>query len=260
MEYTSVICEKKDRIAVITLNQPQSLNCLAQSVLDELYLVTKEAAADDEVRAVVLTGAGRAFCAGGDINRFLEGFDAVSAVEYVDAIHPWCLEWIRLKKPTIAAVNGPAVGAGLSIALMCDIIYASESAKFGSAFVNMALIPDLACAYYLPRAVGLHKAKELLFTGRVIDSAEALRIGLVNQVFKAGQELEEARKLARKLSDGPAFAIWNTKRMVNMSMDMDLDNLLELESLLQSLSFMTHDSAEAVDAFLKKRKPVFTGR
>ena len=259
MAYSAILYEKSSGVATVTINQPKALNCLSQAVTGELSQVTREIAADDEVKAVILTGAGKAFCAGGDLNRFVEGFDQVGAVDYVDALHPWCLEWIRLKKPTIAAVNGAAVGAGLSVALMCDMILASDKAKLGSAFINMALIPDLAAAYFLPRAVGPHKAKELLMTGRTLDSAEALSIGMVNKVVPHEQLLEEAGRLAGQLAAGPSFSIWNTKRMVNMSLDMDLGNLLELESLVQSICFMTHDSGEAVDAFLNKRKAVFTG-
>lgn len=259
MEYSAILYEKCNGVATVTINQPKSLNCLAQVVTDELAQVTGEIAADNEVKAVILTGAEKAFCAGGDLNRFLEGFDQISAVDYVDALHPWCTDWIRLKKPTIAAVNGPAMGAGLSAALMCDIILASDRAKLGSSFINMALIPDLASAYFLPRAVGPHKAKELMMTGRTFDSAEALSIGLVNRVVPHEQLMVEVGKLAAQLAAGPSFSIWNTKRMVNMSLDMDLSNLLELESLLQSICFLTHDSGEAVDAFLNKRKAVFTG-
>lgn len=260
MEYSAVIYEKKNGYAVITLNQPKSLNALVKQLTDDLLNVTREIEADDEVKAVILTGAGKAFCAGGDLNRFVEGFDPVSAVEYVDALHPLTMEWIRLKKPTIAAVNGPAVGAGLSIALACDIIYASDQAKLGSAFINMGLIPDLACAYFLPRVIGPNKAKELLFTGRNVDAAEALSIGLVNCVLPHDELMSEAEKLAAQLAGGPTFAIWNTKRIVGMGLDMDLSNLLELESLIQGMCLTSKDSGEAVDAFLNKRKANFIGR
>ena len=170
------------------------------------------------------------------------------------------MDWVNLKKPTIAAVNSPAVGAGLSIVLMCDISIASEQAKFGSAFINMGLIPDLAGAYFLPRAVGPQKAKELLMTGRMVDAKEALEIGLVNRVVSHDHLQDEVFELAKKLAQGPTFAIRNTKRMVNMSLDMDFADLLELESVIQSICFLSEDSKEAVDAFLNKRRPIFKGK
>ena len=260
MDYKAILLEKKDGIATVTINQPKTMNCLVQDVFDELGLVTKELAADGDVKAVILTGAGRAFCAGGDLNRFMEGFDRVSSIDYVDAIRPWCLNWVNLKKPTIAAVNGPAVGAGLSLVLMCDISIVSDQAKLGSAFISMGLIPDLAAAYFLPRTVGPQKAKELLLTGRQVSAQEALEIGMVNRVVPHDQVIAESVSLAKQLANGPSFAIWSTKRMINMSLDMDLKNLLELESLIQGSCFTTDDSKEAVDAFLHKRKPVFKGR
>ncbi len=260
MEYTAIKYEKKDGVAVISFNQPKMMNCLIQQAIDEMGAVTKEIAADDEVKAVILTGEGRAFCAGGDLNRFMEGFDKISAVEYVDSIHVWVKDWCNLKKPTIAAINGAAVGAGLSIALMCDIMIASDKAVLGSAFINMGLIPDLTAAYFLPRTVGIHKAKELMFTGRQVKADEALSIGLVNQVVPAESLMDEAMAMASKFAAGPSFAIWNTKRLLNMGLDLDLTNFLEVESFLQGLCFITDDSKEAVDAFLNKRKPVFTGK
>lgn len=260
MEYSAIEYKKENGVATITICRPESMNCLVQAVLDELAAVTKEIAADAEVKAVILTGKGRAFCAGGDLNRFVEGFTPQSAIEYVDLLHPWCMDWINLKKPTIAAVNGAAVGAGMSIALMCDITIASEQAKLGSAFLNMGLIPDLSATYFLPRMVGVHRAKELMLTGRTFGAEEALQMGVVDRVVPQDALLDEARKLAAAFAAGPTYAIASTKRMLNASMDLDLNSLLNLESILQSTCFMTDDSKEAVNAFLEKRKPVFTGK
>jgi len=260
MDYKAIKYEKKDGVAIVTLNQPQAMNALIHPAFDELYIVTQEISADDSVKAVILTGEGKAFCAGGDINRFREGFDLVSGMNYVDGVHPFCKNWVSLKKPTIAAVNGPAVGAGLSLVLMCDISIASDKAKLGSAFINMGIIPDLACAYFLPRIVGVQKAKELLFTGRVVNAEEALSIGLVNKVVSADTLMDEAMALATTLAGGPSFSIRNTKRMIQMSLDMDLNNLLNLEAILQGVSFNTEDSKEAVSAFVEKRKPSFKGK
>ncbi len=260
MPYTAVIYEKKDGVATITLNLPESLNCLTGQLVADFKAAVSEAEKDKEIKAVIITGAGKAFCAGGDIKRFTEGFTVDSGVEYVDNFHPFCLQLVNLTKPTIAAVNGAAVGAGLSIALMCDVIFVSDKAKMGSAFINMALIPDLACAYFLPRTIGPHRAKDLLMTGRIIDSTEAYNLGIATRVIAHDDLLAEANAYAAKLAAGPSFSISNTKRMVNMSLDMDIRTLLDLESYLQSLSFMTEDSSEAVTAFLGKRPPVFKGK
>jgi 2-(1,2-epoxy-1,2-dihydrophenyl)acetyl-CoA isomerase len=253
MGYEAILYKKNDSIATVTINQPQVLNALVQSVFDDLAAVTKEIAHDDDVKSVVLTGAGKAFCAGGDVNRFKEGFTLENAYRYVDLLHPWCLEWANLSKPTIAAINGPAVGAGMSIALLCDMSIASDQAKLGSAFINMALVPDLGAAYFLPRAVGPQKAKELLLTGRIIDSAEALSIGLVNSVVPHDRLMDEAYALAKQLSQKSAYGIQNTKRLVNMGLNMDLRGLLEAESFVQALNLNSDDSKAAVDAFLNKR-------
>lgn len=260
MSYTSIIYEKKDGIAKVTLNEPEQMNSLVQTMFDDLAAVTREIAADNEVKVAVLTGAGRAFCAGGDIKRFKEGFDNVSGIEYVDSIHPGMLDWVNMKKPTIAMINGAAVGAGMSLSLLCDISIASDKAKLGSAFINMGLIPDVAAAYYLPRAVGVQKAKELLFTGRIVDAQEALSIGLVCQVVPHEQLEEEVMKLAKKLAASATFAIGNTKRIVNMGLDIDLSALLKLEAYMQSACLNTDDAKEAVDAFFNKRPAEFKGR
>jgi len=260
MAYETIVYEKREGVAKITLNRPKTMNALERKLLDELSQATKAVAQDDEVKAVIITGSGKAFCAGGDLNRFIEGFNLISGVDYVKAIHPWVLEWINLNKPTIAAVNGYATGAGLSLMLLCDISLASENAKFSSAFVNMGLIPDLAATYYLPRVVGVQRAKELFFTGRQVDSAEAYTIGLVNRVVPNEKLDEEAMALAARMSKGASFAIRSTKKMVNLGLDLDLNSLLEAEANIQGLCFGTEDCTEAVNAFLAKRNPIFKGK
>jgi len=259
MGYETIIFEKQDGVAKITLNRPKTLNALEDKMIAELAQVTKELAQDD-VKVVVLTGSGKAFCAGGDLNRFLKGFTLISGVDYVKEIHPWVQDWINLNKPTIAAVNGYAAGAGLSVMLMCDIAIATENAKFSSAFVNMGLIPDLAATYYLPRVVGVQRAKELLYTGRQIESEEAYAMGMVSRVVPADSLDETVMEMAKKLAKGASFAIRGTKKMVNMGLDMDLNALLELEAYMQGMCFATEDSKEAVNAFLAKRKPIFQGK
>lgn len=260
MNEPAVLLEKKNGVATITLNQPKSMNSLVQPVIDGLDDALERIKNDDEVKVVILTGAGRAFCAGGDLNRFTEGFDAISGLDYVDNIHPVMKTLATLKKPTIAAVNGAAVGAGLSLMLLCDMAYLADTAKVGCAFVNMGLIPDCALAYYLPRVVGIQKAKELVFTGRTLSAGEAGQVGLTNGVYPADELLGRVTALAERLAAGPSFTLRLAKRMLGMSLDMDFNNLLTLEAMMQSTCFMTEDSKEAVAAFLEKRKPQFKGR
>ena len=259
-EYKSIVVEKKDGIAVVTLNEPKTLNSLIQSMFDDLAVAAVELDKDDEVKVVVLTGAGKAFCAGGDLNRFKEGFDMVSGVDYVDNIHPFIKNWFDMRKPTIAAVNGAATGAGMSLALLCDMAIASDKAKIGCAFINMALVPDCALAWVLPRVIGVQKAKELIYTGRLVGAEEAEKIGLFNCVVPAESLMDEVMKLAGRLAKGPSYAIRMCKRIINMGLDMDLNNLLSLESVIQTGCLCSEDSSEAVNAFLGKRAPVFKGR
>ena len=261
MNYESILVNKQtDGVTVVTLNQPEAMNALSGQMVKELKDAALDLSNDDSVKVIVLTGTGKSFCAGGDLKRFKEGFTPVSAVDYLDDIHLLIKSWSKLKKPTIAAVNGAAAGAGMSLMLICDMAYAAEGAKIGCAFINMALIPDCGLAYYLPRIVGIQKAKELIFTGRMLEAKEAGEIGLVNQVFPADTFMEEVLGIAARIAANPAFAIRYAKRIVNMSMDIDIDTLLNIEALMQSQLFNAEDSKEAVSAFLEKRKPVFKGR
>jgi 2-(1,2-epoxy-1,2-dihydrophenyl)acetyl-CoA isomerase len=164
--YETIVVKIENGYEVIQFNQPKNMNALDAKLVEELYDATVVASCDPEVKALVLTGSGKAFCAGGDLHRLSEGFDPQQGYQYMKAIHRWAMEYINIPKPTIAAVNGYAVGAGFCIALMSDIVIANGKAKFGQSFVNVGLLPDLAGMYYLPRLVGLQKAKELIFTGK----------------------------------------------------------------------------------------------
>ena len=261
MNYESIkVAKQSDGVAVVTLNQPKTLNSLSKQIIDDLSSAVSDLSGDDCVKAIVLTGEGKAFCAGGDLTRFKEGFTTVSGLDYIEGIHLLIKSWTKLKKPTIAAVNGAAAGAGMSLMLMCDIAYAAETAKMGCAFINMALIPDCGLAYYLPRAIGIQKAKELIFTGRMLGAKEAMETGLINQVFTDDSLMKEVLKIASEIAAKPAFALRYSKRITDMSLDVDFDSLLNIESLMQSQLFNTEDSKEAVSAFLAKRKPVFKGK
>lgn len=259
MNDSHILYEKKDHVAWLRLNMPEKMNPLEESLFQELYRATSAAAEDDDVRCFVLTGSGRAFCAGGDISRFKEGFTLEEGCEYVRHFAPFVKTLVGMKKPTIAAVNGYAVGAGFCLAMMCDVIYATQRAKFGMAFRNMGLVPDVGGMYFLPRLVGLSKAKELTFTGRIIDANEAERLGIVSQVFADDCFQDKVNELAGTIAAGPAFALSESKNILNQSLGMSFDELLLAESYAQGLCFQTAESAEGVEAFLGKRSPNFLG-
>lgn len=207
-----------------------------------------------------MTGSGRAFCAGGDISTMQAGAGPFAGRERLKKVHGIITGLLRMEKPVIAAVNGYAVGAGCNLALACDIIIAAESAKFGQAFVNIGLVTDMGGAYLLPRAVGLHKAKELCFTGQNIEAREAERIGLVNRVVPDAELESTVKALAGKLAKAPTKAIALAKELLNKSFETNLYALLEFESFAQSTAFQTEDFKEGAAAFLEKREPHFQGR
>ena len=256
-----VILRKDSGVAVITLNSPDSMNALESRLFEELESAVLDVAADDSICAVILTGSGRSFCAGGDLNRFAEGFaTAEEGCLYMKHFAPFVKAFALMPKPTIAAVNGYAVGAGFCIALHADMIVASQEAKFGMAFANVGLIPDLGGLYALPRMVGMPRAKELVFTGRLISAAEAKEIGIVNYVTESCDLEQESHKLAQKLADGPRVAHKMAKLLMNASVNMTLEQLLEQESIVQSQCIQTQDHQNAVKAFFAKEKPRFIGK
>ena len=258
--YDKIEIIKDSNVAVIRLNSPATMNALESRLFEELCEATADVERDSSVRAVVLTGTGRAFCAGGDLKRFSEGFGANEGYFYMRRFAPWVRQFAEMGKPTIAAVNGYAVGAGFCIALHADMIIASDDAKFGMAFANVGLIPDLGGLYALPRLVGLQRAKELVFTGRNINAEEAKEIGIVNKITTPERLFDDAFELAKKIAEGPSAAYRLAKSLINASGSMTLDQLMDQEALLQAQCIQTEDHKNAVDAFFKKEKPVFKGR
>ncbi len=259
-EYKKIELIKDQSVALIRLNSPETMNALESMLFEELCDATETVARDASIRSVVLTGSGRAFCAGGDLRRFSEGFGANEGYAYMKKFAPWVKQFAGIEKPTIAAVNGYAVGAGFCIALHADIIVAADDAKFGMAFANVGLIPDLGGLYALTRTVGIQKAKELVFTGRNITAAEAKEIGIVSMTVPADSLYDEALALAKKIAQGPPLANMLAKQLINASDGMTLDQLMEQEALLQAQCIQTDDHKNALKAFFKKEKPVFEGK
>ena len=264
MAYECLICEVKDGVAVLTLNRPDRLNALGGTLRDDLLDAVTRAAGDPAVRAMVVTGAGKGFCAGGDVKDMAERRAAGAARGVIEKIAPSrdrvLLAMREAPQPIIAAVNGAAAGAGMNLALGCDIRLASTTAKFSQAFVKRGLHPDWGGTYFLPRVVGMAKACELIFTGELIDAAEALRLGIVSAVHAPEDLMAAALALARKIADGPPLAIRLAKRSLYHNEAAELRTALEVETFAQNICYETEDAAEGARAFVEKRPPVFRGR
>ena len=263
MTYKCLLYEVKDRIATLTLNRPERLNALGDTLREDFYDAITRSAADPDVGVLVVTGAGRGFCSGGDVKSMSEreGAAAPPASEKYAPIRDRAILAMRdCPKPVIAAINGAAAGAGMNLALACDMRIASTAAKFSQAFVKRGIAPDWGGSWFLPRIVGTAKAFELVFTGDTIDAAEALKLGIVNAVVAPEALMAETYKLARKIADGPPIAIAISKRAILHNQDVDLRAGLEFETFAQNICRETEDSKEGVRAFLEKRAPVFRGR
>ena len=263
MTYQCLLYEVRDRIATLTLNRPERLNALGDTLRDDLYNAVTKSAADPNVGGLVITGAGRGFCSGGDVKSMSErdqAGQASSAGERLAPVRDRVILAMRdCPKPVIAAVNGAAAGAGMNLALACDMRIASTAAKFSQAFVKRGLAPDWGGSYFLPRVVGTAKACELIFTGETIDAVEALRLGIVNAVVAPDALMAETYKLARKIAAGPPVAIQLSKRAIHHNQEVDLRAALEFETFAQSICRDTEDAKEGVRAFVEKRAPVFRG-
>jgi 2-(1,2-epoxy-1,2-dihydrophenyl)acetyl-CoA isomerase len=259
---SDLLYEVQDRIATITLNRPDKLNAFTRAMIDAWASSLEQAQRDDAVHVVIVTGAGRAFCSGGDVERMGERtptpLDHKNLLwEHVHRV-PKTLE--TMDKPVIAMVNGVAFGAGMGMCLMCDVRIASEEARFSTGYLKVGLVPGDGDAYFLPRLVGPAKALELLWTADFIDAAEALRLGIVNRVVSPAKLHDETYALARQIADGPQIPIRMIKRLVYQSARLDLRTHLDLVSSHMSIAFQTADHAEGVAAFKEKRPPKFRGR
>jgi enoyl-CoA hydratase/carnithine racemase len=257
--------EQRGHVVTLTMSQPEQRNPLTgNTAVEEFLAAVDRISADRGVRAVILTGEGPAFSAGGDIRRMKEqAFGDVDGMrireDYRQGIQRLPLALFHLEVPVIAAVNGPAVGAGLDLACMCDLRIASEKARFAESFVKMGIVPGDGGAWLLPRVIGLSRAAELSFTGRMIDAATALQWNLVSQVVPHEELLAAANKLADEIAANPPQVTRMTKKLIREGMQMSLASLLELSAAYQSLAHQTADHREAVSAFLEKRTPQFEG-
>jgi len=263
MEFKSILLRQDGPIARIVLNRPKRLNALNWTMLDELGTAIEKIRNDDSCRVLVITGAGKAFCAGGDIKEFPERFelDQIERRNAISRFHKNVIIALReIERPVLASVNGDAIGGGCDFAMACDIRIASEKARFGVPFLRLGLVSDLGGSYFLPRLVGLGKAIELFLTGDLIDAAEAEKIGLIAKVLPHEKLEDETTKMATKLAKMPPIAVRFIKSSMNKSLNMDLIGELESEADKQSICLKSEDHREGVRAFLEKRETNFMGR
>jgi enoyl-CoA hydratase len=256
MAYQTIILEIEAPLAVLTFNRPDKLNALNEAMVQEFSQVLEDIRVNPAIRALILTGQGRAFIAGADVRQFLE-LDSRGAYEFIGRGQDAMKKLEALGIPVIAAVNGFALGGGCEMALACDLIYASENAKFGQPEINLGLMPGLGGSQRLARLVGKGLAKELCLTGRSVDAQEARAMGLAAQVFPAETLLAECRKIAHNLAGKSRFALAQIKRVINLGFELDLPSALELETQAFALCFGSDDPQEGVKAFLEKRPPQF---
>lgn len=263
MTYETLLYEQDGIVLRITMNRPDKLNALTDTLLQELNAAFEQADEDKTVRAVVLTGAGRGFCAGADLAEGVAkgiGTGGFSFQEHLTQnYNPLILRIRALQKPIIAAINGAAAGAGMSIAMACDIKIAAESASFLQAFVKIGLIPDSGSTWMLPRLIGMTRALDMMLSGRKVSAQEALNMGLVTQVVPNEQLMDCVNQLAVEYAAAPTQAIAFIKQAVNFAATSTLEEALNKEAELQNKAGKTADNAEGVNAFLQKRPPVFKG-
>ena len=256
--FETIQYEVRDHTAWITLHRPDKLNAFTDQMNKEVTKAVKKVKGDDTIRCLVITGSGRAFSAGEDLGGIEEDTDYAQILR--DRYHPMLKEIANLEKPIVAAVNGTAAGAGMSLALACDFRLVSEKASFIEAFIHIGLVPDCGNLYYLPRLVGHAKALELALLGEKVSAHVAKELGLATKVFAEEDFLEEVTAFTDKLANMPTKAIGLIKRYMQESWELNLEQLLEKEAYAQQTAGNTEDHKEGVTAFLNKRKAVFVGR
>ena len=268
MTFKYIEVDIQDSVATLTMNRPEKLNCLNAGILHEMSKVLKDLNQDEDIKALILTGAGRAFCSGADLAEQPYGTDknqpGISRAEHTTPFvsFGWVVKHIvDFTKPVIAAVNGMAAGGGLALALAADIRIASENAAFSAIFVKRGLVPDCGVSYYLPRLVGISQALEMMWTGEKIDAREAERIGLVNKVVPQQDLMKASFEFAQNLAKGPSLAIEMIKSMAYTALKSDsVMTQMAVENFMQQVCMESEDVKEGVMGFLEKRQPRFTGR
>jgi len=263
MNWEFVLYNKEDGIGTITLNRPDSMNALGGGMRQEILAAMETAVADPGVKVIVVTGAGKAFCAGGDVKEFVSGKTRAEATLGIDQ-RPTRDKVVLLiqstGKPVIASVNGVAAGGGCNLALACDMRIASDRARFGETFVRRGIHPDWGGIWFLPRLVGYAKAAELIFSGEVIDAQEALRIGLVNKVVPHEELPQATKEFALKFMKSAPIPVALAKKALQNFSRIDLPQALDQERLAQSLCWNSEDREEGMKSFVEKREPVFKGK
>jgi enoyl-CoA hydratase/carnithine racemase len=258
--YETLIVEHAHGVTTVTMNRPEKKNAANGVMWNELLTVARAIGADDTVRAVVLTGAGGAFCSGADVSGMADSEKQVHQLASMRHIGDVCMAWYRLPQPVVAKVRGVAVGAGLNLALVCDMVVADETARFSEIFAKRGLTIDFGGSWSLPRRVGMHRAKEMALLAEIYSAAEAADMGLVNRVVPAAELDAFVADWAQRLAGGPPIALAMTKRLLNNSLNVTLEEALDDEGLSQTVNFYTSDTKEAVKAFLDRREPEFKGR
>lgn len=263
--FETILVDKADGVCTIMLNRPDALNALNDRMTMDLAEIVGEIKSAKDLRCVVITGAGRAFCSGQDLGELKQRYADPSFVPHLGEelrrrYNPIVLGLCDLEQPVIAALNGVAAGAGLSLALACDLRIASDKASLIEVFINVGLVPDSGSAFFLPRLVGLGKALELCFTGDKVTAAEALQLGLVNKMVSAEELTKTTQEFAHRLARLPTKAMGLMKRLMYQSFDSNLEAMLEAEAIAQETAARTADHREGVRAFFAKRPPRFEGR
>lgn len=267
-EYETITLERRGHVAVLTLNRPDRLNAISMALRAEVEDAVAVAKADDEIRALVLTGAGRGFCAGADLlgtgpvatGRAEEPAAQGGRLDEMGWVGRWALMWRDFDKPVVGAINGVAAGAGMSTALACDVRLGSPQARFKSVFIERSLSPDSGLSYFLPRVVGYAAAADLIFTSRAVDAEEALRLGLLNRIVAGETLVEEAIGYANLMCQWPPLALRMSKRVLQHNVDAHIEDALRYESTALGLARRApNDVKESRLAFTEKRKGVYTG-
>ncbi len=259
MVYKNILVEKKEGIGTIKINRPKVLNALNKETMQEISKAIGELNQDKKIKVAILTGEGKAFIAGADINQ-MKDMTSLEAKEFAELGHSMLLKIENSRLPFIAAINGYALGAGCETIMACDICIASESAKLGQPEINLGVHPGFGGTQRLPRLVGRMKAKELLLTGENINADEACRIGLINMVVEDNNLIEATEKIAKKIASKSPIQTDFIKSLVNKGTDIDIHSACSLEISYFSSSFSTKDQKEGMSAFLEKKKPTFTGK